>query len=137
MITYTRKSAASFVTGALAFAVAAFAAQVFAQTRDTLPAPGPARKVQVPVASATTLPNGLQVVVANRAVTPLVSVALYVRSGAEVDPPQLAGLAGLTANLLDKAPLHAARRRSRKLPMRWVDRLVLAPAGTIPRLRSR
>jgi zinc protease len=86
----------------LTFVAACCATNAFAQTRDTLPTPGPVRKVQVPVASETTLPNGMHVVVANRAVTPLVSVALYVRSGAEVDPTQLAGLANLTASLLDK-----------------------------------
>jgi zinc protease len=69
---------------------------------DALPEPGPARKVTIPVAQDKTLPNGLRIVVANRAVTPLVSVALYVRSGAEVDPPNLAGLTDLTAGLLDK-----------------------------------
>jgi zinc protease len=69
---------------------------------DAMPAPGPARKVSIPAAQEKTLPNGLRVVVANRAVTPLVSVALYVRSGAEIDPPNLAGLTDLTAGLLDQ-----------------------------------
>jgi len=73
-----------------------------ASTPDALPAPGPARKVSVPVAQEKVLPNGLRVVVANRNVTPLVSVALYVRSGAEIDPPNLAGLTDLTASLLDQ-----------------------------------
>lgn len=69
---------------------------------DVLPAPGPARKVNIPAARDQVMANGLRVVVVNRAVTPLVSVALYVRSGAEVDPPMLAGLADLTASLLDQ-----------------------------------
>jgi len=69
---------------------------------DALPEPGPARKVNIPVARDSTLPNGLRVVAVNRAVTPLVSVALYLRSGAEADPPKLAGLTDLTAGLLDK-----------------------------------
>jgi zinc protease len=69
---------------------------------DVLPEPGPVRKVAIPAARDATLPNGLRVVVINRAVTPLVSVALYLRSGAEVDPPRLAGLTDLTAGLLDK-----------------------------------
>jgi zinc protease len=71
-------------------------------SNDALPEPGPARKVTIPVAQDKTLPNGLRIVVANRAVTPLVSVALFLRSGAEVDPPKLAGLSDLTAGLLDK-----------------------------------
>ena len=69
---------------------------------DALPDPGPARKVDIPVAQDRTLPNGLRVVVVNRAVTPLVSVALYLRAGAEADPAKLAGLTDLTAGLLDK-----------------------------------
>jgi len=69
---------------------------------DALPAPGPPHKVTIPAVEDKTLPNGLQVIVVNRAVTPLVSLAIYLRSGAEVDPPQVAGLASLTANLLDK-----------------------------------
>jgi zinc protease len=73
-----------------------------ASTTDALPTPGPARKVSIPVAHDKVLPNGLHVVVANRAVTPLVSIALYVRSGAEIDPQNLAGLTDLTAGLLDK-----------------------------------
>ncbi|HSE13028.1 MAG TPA: pitrilysin family protein, partial [Rudaea sp.] len=81
------------------FCVTAHAADA---ARDVLPAPGPARKVNIPVAQDQVMANGLRVVVVNRAVTPLVSVALYVRSGAEVDPPMLAGLADLTASLLDQ-----------------------------------
>jgi zinc protease len=73
-----------------------------AAAADAMPAPGPARKVSIPVAQEKVLPNGLRVVVANRAVTPLVSLALYVRSGAEIDPPNLAGLTDLTASLLDQ-----------------------------------
>jgi len=69
---------------------------------DAMPEPGPARKVSIPVAQDKTLPNGLRIVVINRAVTPLVSVALYLRSGAEADPPKLSGLTDLTAGLLDK-----------------------------------
>jgi len=73
-----------------------------APTADVMPAPGPARKVSIPVAREKTLSNGLRVVVASRNVTPLVSIALYVRSGAEIDPPNLAGLTDLTASLLDQ-----------------------------------
>ncbi|TLY50408.1 MAG: insulinase family protein [Gammaproteobacteria bacterium] len=69
---------------------------------NTLPEPGPVRKVDVPVAQEKTLPNGLRVVVAQRKVTPLVTTTLYVKSGAEVDPAQLAGVANLSASLLVK-----------------------------------
>jgi zinc protease len=86
--------------GAANRALAADAAA--APLSDAIPAPGPTRKVSIPVAQDKVLPNGLRIVVAKRAVTPLVSVALYVRSGAEIDPPNLAGLTDLTASLLDK-----------------------------------
>jgi zinc protease len=86
----------------LSILCACTAARAADVANDALPEPGPARKVNIPVAQDKTLPNGLRVVVVNRAVTPLVSVALYLRSGAEVDPPALAGLTDLTAGLLDK-----------------------------------
>jgi zinc protease len=90
------------LAAALLLAGACSASHAAEATDDALPEPGPARKVTIPVAQDKTLPNGLRIVVANRAVTPLVSVALYLRSGAEVDPPKLAGLTDLTAGLLDK-----------------------------------
>jgi zinc protease len=49
-----------------------------------------------------TLPNGLRVIVVERRETPLVSAQLLIKNGGEVDPPELAGLADMTANLLTK-----------------------------------
>jgi zinc protease len=68
----------------------------------TSPAPGPAPKLSVPTPSAQTLANGLQVISVRRADLPLVTAQLILRRGGEMDPPQLAGLADLTANLLSK-----------------------------------
>ena len=93
------RRAAAMLLCAAGVCMTAHAANV---ATDVLPEPGPERKVSIPAVRDATLPNGLRVVVVNRAVTPLVSVALYLRSGAEVDPPQLAGLTDLTAGLLDK-----------------------------------
>ena len=103
MIRYPNRFALVVLCAVLASAAAdiAHGADGAAAT-DAMPAPGPTRKVSIPVAQEKTLPNGLHVVVANRAVTPLVSIALYVRSGAEIDPPNLAGLTDLTASLLDQ-----------------------------------
>jgi len=101
MITRTSPLANMAVAALLALAVA-WPAVAADPAGDALPAPGPARKVDIPVAQDKTLPNGLRVVVIRRSVTPLVSVALYLRSGAEVDPPKLAGLTDITAGLLDK-----------------------------------
>ena len=68
----------------------------------TPPVPGPAPKLSVPTPSAQTLANGLRVISVRRAGLPLVTAQLVVRSGGEMDPSSLAGLADLTANLLTK-----------------------------------
>ncbi len=66
------------------------------------PAPGPAPTLSVPTPSSQKLANGLQVISVRRAGLPLVTAQLLVRSGGEMDPAALAGLADLTANLLTK-----------------------------------
>ena len=68
----------------------------------TPPAPGPAPALSVPTPVTQTLANGLQVVSVRRAGLPLVTAQLVLRSGGEMDPPPLAGLADLTASLLTK-----------------------------------
>ncbi|KZC36165.1 MULTISPECIES: M16 family metallopeptidase [Rhodanobacter] len=68
----------------------------------TPPAPGPAPQLSVPTPTTQTLANGLQVVSVRRGGLPLVTAQLIVRRGGEMDPPALAGLADLTANLLTK-----------------------------------
>lgn len=84
---------------AIALAAGAAAAADFPTTP---PAPGPAPQLHVPTPTAQTLPNGLEVISVRRANLPLVTAQLWVRRGGEMDPPQLAGLADLTANLLSK-----------------------------------
>ena len=73
-----------------------------AQTLDTPPPIAPPRPLAIAPPSVATLPNGLRVVVARRTGLPLVTAELVVRSGAERDPPGLAGLANLTGTLLVK-----------------------------------
>ncbi len=68
----------------------------------TPPAPGPAPRLNVPMPTAQILPNGLEVVSVRRADLPLVTAQLVLRSGGEMDPANEAGLADLTASLLDK-----------------------------------
>ncbi|HET7704960.1 MAG TPA: pitrilysin family protein [Thermoanaerobaculia bacterium] len=70
--------------------------------RATAPLPGPPRKYQFPAVTRRTLPNGLRVLVAENHTAPLVSMRTLVRSGADRDPAELAGVAGLTADLLDE-----------------------------------
>jgi len=74
-----------------------------AQTpQATPPPPAAPRSGTFPKPAEQTLPNGLRVIVIERRDYPLVSAQLVVENGGEVDPPELAGLADLTANLLTK-----------------------------------
>ena len=70
--------------------------------RATAPLPGPPRRYQFPAVTRRTLTNGLRVLVAENHTAPLVSMRSIVRSGADSDPADLAGVAGLTADLLDE-----------------------------------
>ncbi len=66
------------------------------------PPPGPAAATQLPVPAERTLANGLRVVVVDKPGVPLATARLLVRSGAAADPPAEAGLADLTARLLQR-----------------------------------
>ncbi|HYG11943.1 MAG TPA: insulinase family protein, partial [Pyrinomonadaceae bacterium] len=96
----TLKSLAAAALVAAAFALPATAQEPAAQA--TPPPPAPPRSVAVPKPVERTLPNGLRVVVVERSNMPLVSASLLIKNGGEVDPPQLAGLADMTASLLTK-----------------------------------
>ena len=74
-----------------------------AQTpQATPPPPAPPRSVTFPKPVEQTLPNGLRVIVVERTESPLIAAQLLIKNGGEVDPPELAGLADMTANLLTK-----------------------------------
>src|SRR5215468_6464318 len=76
---------------------------VNAQTpQATPPPPAAPHSVTIPKPVEETLPNGLRVIVVERRETPLVSAQLLIKNGGEVDPPELAGLADMTASLLTK-----------------------------------
>jgi zinc protease len=76
---------------------------VCAQTpQATPPPPAPPRSVLFPKPVEQTLPNGLRVIVIERHESPLVSAQVVIKNGGEVDPPELAGLADMTASLLTK-----------------------------------
>jgi zinc protease len=66
------------------------------------PVVGPLPPVVVPPVIRFTLSNGLPVVTIRREVAPIVSAALMVRSGAGVEPPELAGAMSLTAEMMDE-----------------------------------
>jgi len=76
---------------------------VSAQTpQATPPAPAAPRSVQFPKPVEKTLPNGLRVIVIDRPGTPLVTAQLVIKNGGEVDPPELAGLGNMVADLITK-----------------------------------
>jgi zinc protease len=76
--------------------------------RQAPPPPGPPVAAVLPTPVERTLPNGLRVIVAKSTALPMVTAELTVRSGAAADPAGKAGLAQLTASLLNKG----AGRRS-------------------------
>ncbi|HLE61504.1 MAG TPA: pitrilysin family protein [Pyrinomonadaceae bacterium] len=74
-----------------------------AQTpQATPPPPASQRAVQFPRPVEQTFANGLRVIVVERSANPLVAAQLLVKNGGEVDPPELSGLADITASLLTK-----------------------------------
>jgi len=84
------------------------AATASAQTFDTPPPPAAPRPLTIAAPVEQVLANGLRVIVAPRDGVPLVTAMLVVLSGSELDPPQLSGLASMTAGLLTQG----TRRRS-------------------------
>ncbi|HYC89153.1 MAG TPA: pitrilysin family protein [Thermoanaerobaculia bacterium] len=70
--------------------------------RSSAPPPSEPRPYHFPHITRATLPNGLRVLVAENHNAPLVSMRALVRSGADHDTAQTAGLASLTADLLDE-----------------------------------
>ncbi|HUP61777.1 MAG TPA: pitrilysin family protein [Thermoanaerobaculia bacterium] len=70
--------------------------------RSTAPPPAPPRPYRFPGITRRTLGNGLRVLVAENHNAPLVSLRALVRSGADHDTLQTAGLASITADLLDE-----------------------------------
>lgn len=70
--------------------------------RATAPQPGPPRPYEFPDVTRATLSNGMRVLIAENHTAPLVTVRAVVRSGAGHDPADHAGLASLTADMLDE-----------------------------------
>lgn len=81
-------------------------------TREPPPPPGETKDVSLPPVEVAELDNGLQVntIVADE--LPVVYATLVVSSGAESDPPNLPGLAGLVASMLKEG---TAKRTSAQL----------------------
>lgn len=91
------------VSAFFAIALAALPSSGFAiGGLDTPPAPSEPRAVDFPAPQETKLENGLRVIVIERPGLPLLAAEFLVRSGAEVDPAELAGVASMTGDLLTK-----------------------------------
>ncbi|HEX8116467.1 MAG TPA: pitrilysin family protein, partial [Pyrinomonadaceae bacterium] len=67
-----------------------------------LPKPGPNPTLKLPSAERRTLSNGLEVLVVRHNELPIVAFDLVVKMGAAGDPAGQAGLASLTADMLDE-----------------------------------
>jgi zinc protease len=70
--------------------------------RSIAPQPGPPRPYHFPAVTRAELPNGLRILVAENHSAPLVAMRALVRSGADHDIAELAGLASLTSDTLDE-----------------------------------
>ena len=70
--------------------------------RSRLPRPGPDPRFAFPVADRQRLGNGLQLSTVERRGLPMVSLALVLPSGSALDPETHAGLASMTADMLDE-----------------------------------
>jgi zinc protease len=70
--------------------------------RNEAPKPGQAKPLQLPVPTTFQLPNGLTVLVNERAGLPLVSANFVVKTGSGANPADKPGLANFTAAMLDE-----------------------------------
>lgn len=70
--------------------------------QETPPPPTAPRPVNFPKPVERTLSNGLRVIFVERGNTSLATALLLVKNGGEVDPPEQAGLADMTASLVTK-----------------------------------
>src|SRR2546430_16369806 len=85
------------------FVTAVAAGNSMAQSpQETPPPPTAPHSAVFPKPSEKTLANGLRVIVIPRTQMPLVTAQLLIKSGGEVDPADLSGVADMTASLLTR-----------------------------------
>jgi zinc protease len=97
-----KNSKLKFFNFLTAFCILHFAFCLCATAQETPPAPSTPRPAQIPAVKERKLPNNLTVAVVERRNVPLVTVQLLVKSGAEMEDRDKAGLANMTATLLTK-----------------------------------
>lgn len=94
--------------------------------KETPPAPGPAKSLRLERPAERELGNGLRVIVVPRRTVPLVVARLIFKAGSEADPPGKAGVAQLTADLLNQK----TETRDATQVARRVESLGATVAGT-------
>ena len=100
------------MTRAMTVALALCATASFAQTER--PAVGPERPFQLAPRVERTLANGMRVIIARQPAVPKASIILTVLSGYSSDPPNLTGLAALTADAIQEGTRTRTSREIRR-----------------------
>lgn len=87
-----------------AYVLLAAGPRIFAQAPDRSkpPAPGPAPSLKLPPIQHLKLSNGLPVILMEKHEVPLVQVELISLSGSVMDPPEMTGLASMTAKMMEE-----------------------------------
>ena len=98
------------------------------QIETTPPPPSAPHQPEIPTPVEKTLSNGIRVLVVEKHGLPLVTERLVIGSGAEADPPQLAGLADMTA-------FPGTRRRQPHRARQPASQGGITPAVRLPRTR--
>lgn len=112
--------------------VGLLASLVAARARDFPPDAPPPKPLVLPVPQVRRLSNGLKIVAIERRSLPLLSLRLVVKSGAEADPPALAGTAQFVAGLLTQEPSGAAHAILLKRSTSWGAASTLGQIGMLP-----
>lgn len=97
------RAAASVLAGVVTLGVPAMAQGTGDMKKKVEPPPvGPAKDFKLPPVQEKVLPNGLRVIFIENKAQPIVSMTILMRTGAAVEPANRAGLAQLTAGLVDQ-----------------------------------
>lgn len=96
------KRSTPFRLAVVAAALGTLIAPAAARAQGGPPPPMPAREVSFPKYHEARLSSGAVVIVVENHEQPVVTIDLRIESGTAFDPPDEAGLAGMTAALLDK-----------------------------------
>jgi zinc protease len=73
--------------------------------RFTMPAPGPARPLQLATPTSATLSNGLTLILSERRGLPVVAAGLVLKTGSDANPADKPGLANFVAAMLDEGTM--------------------------------